>query len=181
MDQPPLTAGPEEPGPTGPSEPARSPYPPPAPTPPDLPALRPARPGPPAQPASPRIINSRLTHSERDQVVGRAACAPWASVQAGADLADADPAAPAGLFASTAKLYWAFTWPERISGVAVAKVHKILHLKRPGLYPILDERIGGCTGERPIPGMVTSTAAGQSRRRAHPASSPLGCHPPATR
>jgi len=59
----------------------------------------------------------------------------------GADLADADPAAPAGLFASTAKLYWAFTWPERISGVAVAKVHKIVHLKRPGLYPILDEHI----------------------------------------
>jgi hypothetical protein len=25
--------------------------------------------------------------------------------------------------------------------VAVAKVHKILHLKRPGLYPILDDRI----------------------------------------
>jgi hypothetical protein len=25
--------------------------------------------------------------------------------------------------------------------VSVAKVHKILHLKRPGLYPILDERV----------------------------------------
>ncbi len=32
-----------------------------------------------------RIINSRLTNGERDQVVGGAACAPWASVQAGAD------------------------------------------------------------------------------------------------
>lgn len=88
-----------------------------------------------------RIINSRLTYAERDQVVARAACAPWDSIPAGADLADADPAAPDGLFASAARLYWAFTWPERISGVAIAKVHKILHPKRPGLYPILDEHI----------------------------------------
>jgi hypothetical protein len=88
-----------------------------------------------------RIINSHLTYGERDEVVKRAASAPWASVPAGADLVDADPAVPAGLFASMAKLYWAFTWPERISGVAVAKLHKILHPKRPGLYPILDERI----------------------------------------
>lgn len=40
-----------------------------------------------------------------------------------------------GLFADTAGLYWSFTSPARIKGVAVAKVHKILHLKRPGLYP----------------------------------------------
>ena len=88
-----------------------------------------------------RIINSRLAHSERDEMIGRAAGAPWASVPADADLADADPAMPGGLFADAAWLYWAFTWPDRISGVAVAKVHKILHLKRPGLYPILDDRI----------------------------------------
>lgn len=90
-----------------------------------------------------RIINSRLTYGERDEVIGRAVGAPWASVPAGADLADADPVIPGGLFASAARLYWAFTWPDRISGVAVAKVHKILHLKRPGLYPILDDRIKG--------------------------------------
>lgn len=88
-----------------------------------------------------RIINSRLTYGERDQVVQRALSAPWSSVPAGADLADADPSVPDGLFAGMAGLYWSFTWPERISGVAVAKLHKILHPKRPGLYPILDERI----------------------------------------
>lgn len=80
-----------------------------------------------------RIINSRLTHRERDQVIGRSASAPWASVPVDADLADANPAMPGGLFARAAGLYWAFTWPDRISGVAVAKVHKILHVKRPGL------------------------------------------------
>lgn len=87
-----------------------------------------------------RIINSRLTHVECALVVQRALAAPWASVPASADLADADPSVPDGLFADMARLYWFFTWPERISGVAVAKVHKILHPKRPGLYPILDER-----------------------------------------
>lgn len=90
-----------------------------------------------------RIIGSRLTHGERDEVIGRAVSAPWASVPADADLGDADPAVPGGLFASAACLYWTFTWPDRISGVAVAKVHKILHLKRPGLYPILDDRVKG--------------------------------------
>jgi Family of unknown function (DUF6308) len=100
-----------------------------------------------------RIINSRLTNGERDEVIERAVGAPWASVPADADLADADPAVAGGLFASAAGLYWAFTWPHRISGVAVAKVHKILHLERPGLYPILDDRIKGlyepCTATWP--------------------------------
>jgi hypothetical protein len=62
---------------------------------------------------------------------------------ADADLTDADPAVPDGLFASTARLYWAFTWPEHIPGVARAKVHKVLHIKRPGLYPILDDHLKG--------------------------------------
>jgi hypothetical protein len=88
-----------------------------------------------------RIINSRLTHVECVRVVQLALSAPWALVPAVADLADADPSVPGGLFADMARLYWFFTWPERISGVAVAKVHKILHPKRPRLYPILDRRI----------------------------------------
>jgi Family of unknown function (DUF6308) len=88
-----------------------------------------------------RIIHSRLTYHERDQLVDRAADAPWAGVPASADLIDADPATPGGLFARAADLYWTFTWPERIHGVRVAKVHKVLHIKRPALYPILDERL----------------------------------------
>jgi hypothetical protein len=88
-----------------------------------------------------RIINSRLTRSECSQVVRRALAAPWVSVPAGADLTDADPSKSDGLFADAAQLYWSFTGPERIPGAAVAKAHKILHLKRPGLYPILDQRV----------------------------------------
>jgi hypothetical protein len=63
-----------------------------------------------------RIINSRLTRSECDQVVRRALSAPWASVPVGADLADADPSERDGLFADAARLYWSFTWPEQITG-----------------------------------------------------------------
>src|ERR1700684_528061 len=57
-----------------------------------------------------RIIGSRLTYRERDQLVERAVNAPWASVPADADLADTDPATPGGLFARAAGLYWTFTW-----------------------------------------------------------------------
>jgi hypothetical protein len=88
-----------------------------------------------------RIIGSRLTRSECDQVVQRALCSPWGSVPADADLVDADPAEPDGLFVDAVQLYWSFTSPQRIRGVAVAKIHKILHPKRPDLYPILDLRV----------------------------------------
>lgn len=90
-----------------------------------------------------RLINSRLTRRECNELVARAAepgC-PWHDVPADADLADADPGIPAGRFGKAAALYWHFTYPERIHGVAVAKVHKVLHLKRPGLYPILDAKV----------------------------------------
>jgi hypothetical protein len=88
-----------------------------------------------------RIINSRLTRSECDHVVQRALSSPWGCVPPDADLVDADPAKPDGLFADAVQLYWSFTSPKRIRGVAVAKIHKILHPKRPGLFPILDERV----------------------------------------
>src|ERR1700733_3641684 len=86
-----------------------------------------------------RLIHSRLTYQERDQMVERAADAPWVGVPADADLIDADPTTPRGLFAKAADLYWTFTWPERIHGVRVAKIHKVLHVKRPAMYPILDD------------------------------------------
>jgi hypothetical protein len=89
-----------------------------------------------------RIIGSRMSRRERDELVRRAAepdC-PWGDVRGGADLADADPAATGGDFDHAADLYWYFTSPERLRGVRVAKLHKVLHVKRPGLYPILDKR-----------------------------------------
>jgi hypothetical protein len=88
-----------------------------------------------------RRINSRITHAECDALERLALQAPWHTVSANADLADADPEQPDGLFAAAAAIYWHFTWPERTPGIGVAKVHKVLHPKRPGLYPILDDRL----------------------------------------
>lgn len=88
-----------------------------------------------------RRINSRITRTESEQLAQRALNAAWHQVPNDADLADADPAEPVGLFAEMARLYWRFTWPEQIHGIRVAKVHKVLHPKRPALYPILDAQL----------------------------------------
>src|SRR5258706_3593602 len=88
-----------------------------------------------------RRINSRITRRECQDLERIALGAPWDTVPANADLAAADPEQADGLFAAAAALYWHFTWPERTPGIGVAKVHKVLHPKRPGLYPILDDRL----------------------------------------
>ena len=89
-----------------------------------------------------RIINSRLTRNECQQLAARAAAlgCPWRDVPEDASLSGADPALQGGAFDKAARLYWHFTVP-RIHGVRVAKVHKVLHIKRPALYPILDARV----------------------------------------
>lgn len=107
-----------------------------------------------------RIIGSRLTHGKRDRLVGRAADAAWTCVPAGADLAGAEPAVPGGLFADAARLYWWFTWPDRIPGVAVAKVHKVLHFQRRGLYPILDDHLRTLHESFARPGLSRSATSG---------------------
>jgi hypothetical protein len=88
-----------------------------------------------------RRINSRITRAESEQLAQRALDAAWHEVPEGADLADADPAVASGLFTKMARLYWHFTWPEQIHGIRVAKVHKVLHPKRPALYPLLDAQL----------------------------------------
>lgn len=87
-----------------------------------------------------RRIGSRLTHSECNAVVSLARRISWADVPADAHLVDADPTTPGGLFAKAADLYWSFTSPH-IDGVGPAKVHKILHIKRPDFYPVLDRYV----------------------------------------
>lgn len=88
------------------------------------------------------IINSRLTRRECEELVARAVrgC-PWLDVPQDAELSGADPAMQDESFDKAARLYWHFTWPERTRGVRVAKVHKVLHVKRPALYPILDKTV----------------------------------------
>lgn len=86
-----------------------------------------------------RVIASRITRAEEAWFVDRGSAAPWARVPAEADLIRANPREPEGLYSAAVALYDHFKG--RRTGVAVAKIHKVLHQKRPGLFPILDSRL----------------------------------------
>ncbi|MFI8523082.1 DUF6308 family protein [Promicromonospora sukumoe] len=87
-----------------------------------------------------RIIKSRISRAQSDWFVDRSTSAPWEDVPSAANLADADPEDDGGLYAAANALYEHFrsAAPTR---VADGKIHKVLHLKRPGLVPILDSRL----------------------------------------
>lgn len=89
-----------------------------------------------------RIIRSRISRSERDELEQvAAACRPlWSRITFKANLRDAEPTAAGGLWADMLKLYARFT---EVPGISMAKASKILHLKRPNLYPVLDSRLAG--------------------------------------
>lgn len=84
-----------------------------------------------------RKISSRISNTELAFFVETAETAPW--IQSKVDLADADPASN-GLFSTMTDLYWHFA--ERApKGVNFAKISKVLHVKQPSLYPILDSHV----------------------------------------
>lgn len=85
-----------------------------------------------------RKVSSRMSHAEATLFVQVSATAPW--VKDGADLGEADPQEADGLFSGMARLYWHFE--ERMPrGVSIAKISKVLYLKFPALYPILDTHL----------------------------------------
>lgn len=84
-----------------------------------------------------RKVSSRMSRKEAAYFVDGASTAPW--VDASADLADADPH-QAGLFDAMSALYWHFAEPAP-KGVSIAKVSKVLYMKYPQLYPILDTHL----------------------------------------
>jgi hypothetical protein len=88
-----------------------------------------------------RKIRSRISNKELPFFIGTAETAPW--ITSPADLANANPdtvAIDGGLFASMTDLYWHFA-ENAPKGVSFAKISKVLHLKLPSLYPILDSHI----------------------------------------
>lgn len=89
-----------------------------------------------------RIINSRFSHAECSELerasIGWASL--WAAIPASSHIKDADPAIEGGLYDEMSKLYTLMT---NIHGVSTAKASKVLHFKRPHLYPILDRRLMG--------------------------------------
>lgn len=87
-----------------------------------------------------RIIASRISNSQCEWFVERAVTAPWGDVPVDASLVDADPGDHYGLYDAAVALHGHFS-AAAPAGVAVAKIHKVLHLKRPGLFPILDSHL----------------------------------------
>jgi hypothetical protein len=83
-----------------------------------------------------RKISSRISNKEVTYFVETSATAPW--ISAAADLGNADP--DGTLFAAMTELYWHFAQSSP-KGVSFAKISKVLHLKQPGLFPILDSHI----------------------------------------
>lgn len=83
-----------------------------------------------------RKISSRISNKEVTYFLEASETAPW--IRTAADLANADP--DGELFASMTDLYWHFAeGPPK--GVSFAKISKVLHLKQPSLFPILDSHV----------------------------------------
>jgi hypothetical protein len=87
-----------------------------------------------------RIIHSRFSRAEQSELEKRSATwsASWAAITPNARIADANPQIEDGLYDAMQKLYSLMT---DLQGVGWAKASKVLHFKRPDLYPILDSRL----------------------------------------
>lgn len=96
-----------------------------------------------------RVINSRVSRGQGACLVDRArrAGSLWSAVPADAHLADADPDVRSGLYDASLRLFEHFMHPH-MPGIGMAKVSKVLYLKRPHLYPILDSRLQQVYGRR---------------------------------
>ncbi|GBF17521.1 hypothetical protein Br6_04927 [Rhodococcus sp. Br-6] len=85
-----------------------------------------------------RAVSSRISEAELEWFLDRASTAPW--LPAHTDLADADPDAAAGVYDAMTDLFDHFlTAAPR--GVLRAKISKVLHVKQPALYPIIDSHL----------------------------------------
>lgn len=85
-----------------------------------------------------RYVSSRISHAQGEYFIASVRNAPW--IPEDADLADADPDVRGGLFDQMSDLYWHFAG-NAPQGIAFAKVHKVLHVKYPAVFPLLDSRL----------------------------------------
>lgn len=85
-------------------------------------------------------VESRVDSGNVQYFTDNGRDAPWHLVPPDAHLADADPAEEDGLYDRAEELYRHFHAGRR-QGMTPAKIHKVLHLKRPHLYPLLDGRL----------------------------------------
>jgi hypothetical protein len=85
-----------------------------------------------------RIVKSRISNLEAAWFVETAKKVRWPPPQA--DLRDADPAVRGGLYDDMNACYQYF-WEKRQPGVGIGKISKVLYVKQPAAYPILDSRV----------------------------------------
>lgn len=88
-----------------------------------------------------RAVSSRLSNQEAAWLVARSQTAPWPLPDA--DLADADPSERDGLYDQMNACYEHF-FTDRPRYVDIGKISKVLHIKRPKLFPILDREVRTC-------------------------------------
>jgi hypothetical protein len=81
------------------------------------------------------VINARLTADDVPTMIAAAAEAPWGLVDWEEDLITAPD--PEDLLGRAEKLYDHFRY-FRERGLGPTRTHKLLHLKRPAVYPIVD-------------------------------------------
>lgn len=86
-----------------------------------------------------RVIASRISATQAHQIVARAAESRHLlqAIPVDARLQDADPAQTDELYDAMTALHKSLQGP----GIRDSKVSKVLHLKRPSLYPILDSAL----------------------------------------
>lgn len=85
-----------------------------------------------------RRIASRISNRQGEEMLRTLAEAAWDGLPRSAVLADADPGARGGLYDAMSAVYVPLL---QIPGVGAAKASKLLHLKRPALFPILDSKL----------------------------------------
>ena len=85
-----------------------------------------------------RAIHSRVTYAERQELPGLWLAANGADISPDARLQDADPFERGGLYDQAQAVASQFVARR---GVGYTKAYKVLHIKRPHLFPVLDARL----------------------------------------
>ena len=88
-----------------------------------------------------RAVSSRLSNKHAAWFVARSQAAPWPHPDT--DLAEADPSERDGLYDQMNACYEYFH-SDRPRDVDIGKISKVLHIKRPRLFPILDTEVRAC-------------------------------------
>jgi len=87
-----------------------------------------------------RVFSSRISNSELEWFESTGENAPWGNVKAEDELVHADPFESNGLYQRALSL-WNHFADSAESGVAEAKISKVLHAMRPHFFPVLDSQI----------------------------------------